>query len=182
MTPTGDGILLQHIWNTKENGIEGVQKNWLPVEDRPFHFIMGTYEHGTQWIDISTNEICETGTVDKNNLYRGNTPLVKVEGGDISNGYITITHKVINEPYKVKEYQNFVVRLDDGLNVVGISRSFKLTHHPIEFITTLLKNGGDWWIGDTSNDDTPFLCKVNTIEDLIHEVLQGYNVGQRGCF
>lgn len=150
-------VYAEHVWNNVEKGVGGQrEKNWLPVEDRPFHFIMGTYEHGTQWIDISTNEIGETGTVDKNDIYRGNTPLVKIEGG-----YITITHKVIYEPGKVKEYQNFIVRLDDGLNVVGISRPFKLTHQPIEFITCLLRKGDEWWIGDTSNDDTPFLCRVN---------------------
>lgn len=150
-------VFAEHVWNNVESGVGGArEKNWLPVEGRPFHYIMGTYEHGTQWIDISTNEIGETGTVDKNNIYRGNTPLVKVDGG-----YLAVTHKVISEPGKVKEYQNFVVRLDDELNVVGISRPFKLTHHPIEFITCLLRKGDEWWIGDTSNDDTPFLCRVN---------------------
>lgn len=156
-------VFAEHVWNNVESGVGGErEKNWMPIPNKPFTFI-------TQIVDPDGE------------MLRGNTPLVKVDGGDISNGYITITHKVIFEPGKVKEYQNFVVRLDDGLNVVGISKPFKLTHHPIEFITTLLKNGDDWWIGDTSNDDTPFLCKVNRPEDLTYEV-QGYNVRKRECF
>ena len=140
-------VFAEHVWNNVESGVGGQrEKNWMPVPDKPFTFI-------TQIVDPDGE------------MLRGNTPLVKVNGG-----YITITHKVINEPGKVKEYQNFFVRLDNGLNVVGISRPFKLTHQPIEFITTLRKNGDDWWIGDTSNDDTPFLCKVNRPEDLTHEV------------
>lgn len=151
-------VFAEHVWNNVESGVGGErEKNWMPVPDKPFTFI-------SQILD-SNGE-----------MLRGNTPLVKVK-----DGYITITHKVINEPGKVKEYQNFFVRLDDGLNVVGISRPFKLTHQPIEFITCLMRKGDDWWIGDTSNDDTPFLCKVNTTEDLTHEV-QGYNVRQRECF
>lgn len=151
-------VYAEHVWNNVESGVGGArEKNWMPIPNKPFTFI-------TQIVDPDGE------------MLRGNTPLVKVEGG-----YITITHKVIFEPGKVKEYQNFVVRLDDGLNVVGISKPFKLTHRPIEFITTLLKNGDDWWIGDTSNDDTPFLCKVNRPEDLTYEV-QGYNVRKRECF
>lgn len=131
-------VYAEHVWNNVEKGVGGQrEKNWMPIPDRPFTFIS----------QISDNN---------GEMLRGNTPLVKVKGG-----YITITHKVIYEPSKVKEYQNFVVRLDDGLNVVGISRPFKLTHQPIEFITCLLRKGDEWWIGDTSNDDTPFLCRVN---------------------
>ena len=140
-------VFAEHFWNNVESGVGGErEKNWIPIPDRPFTFI-------SQILD-SNDE-----------MLRGNTPLVKVNGG-----YITITHKVINEPGKVKEYQNFFVRLDNGLNVVGISRPFKLTHQPIEFITTLLKNGDDWWIGDTSNDDTPFLCRVNINDNRIIEM------------
>ena len=131
-------VYAEHVWNNVEKGVGGArEKNWMPIPDRPFTFI-------SQIVD------------NNGEMLRGNTPLVKIEGG-----YITITHKVIYEPGKVKEYQNFIVRLDDGLNVVGISRPFKLTHQPIEFITCLLRKGDEWWIGDTSNDDTPFLCRVN---------------------
>lgn len=151
-------VFAEHVWNNVESGVGGErEKNWMPVPDKPFTFI-------SQILD-SNGE-----------MLRGNTPLVKVD-----DGYITITHKVINEPGKVKEYQNFFVRLDDGLNVVGISRPFKICESNIEFITCLMRKGDDWWIGDTSNDDTPFLYKVNTTEDLTYEV-QGYNVRKRGCF
>lgn len=64
----------------------------------------------------------------------------------------------------MKEYQNYLVKYGNDLSVQRISKPFKLTHQPIEFITCLMRKGDDWWIGDTSNDDTPFLCMVNTGE------------------
>ena len=101
------------------------------MEGRPFHYIVGTSEHGAQWIDISTNEVVEAGIVDKNILYRGNTPLVKFDGG-----YLAITHKV-DLTTKVKTYTNYLVKYGNDLSVQWISRPFKLTDSEIEFVTVM---------------------------------------------
>lgn len=128
------------------------------MEGRPFHYIVGTSEHGTQWIDISNNEIVEAGIVDKNILYRGNTPLVKVD-----DGYVAITHKV-DMTTKVKTYINYLVKYGTDLSVKAISSPFKLTNTEIEFVTTMLIMDNEVLIGVTANDDTPEVLRFNKDE------------------
>lgn len=154
------GIVATHQWNSVQQGIGGIQKNWLPVEGRPFHYIVGTSEHGAQWIDISTNEIVEAGIVDKNILYRGNTPLVKFDGG-----YLAITHKV-DLTTKVKTYTNYLVKYGKDLSVQWISRPFKLTNSEIEFVTVMQIVDDEILIGVTENDDTPLLFRFHKAEFL----------------
>lgn len=67
-------------------------------------------------------------------LYRGNTPLVKVDGG-----YLAIVHCVIepDEQHTIKTYYNHFVKYDNNLLPVLFSRPFKLTNKEIEFVTDL---------------------------------------------
>ena len=68
--------------------------------------------------------------------------------------YWAITHTVdLNHP--VKQYQNYLVEYDEDMNVRTVSRPFKLTEQPIEFVTDMKMLGGDIQIGVTANDDTP---------------------------
>lgn len=145
-----------HLWNSHEQGIEGRMKNFLPVPDKPFTYVTGTSSKGACLIDISTTTTTEVGDYDPDDLYRGNTPLLK--WGD---GYLTICHKLTKDEFGRKRYLNYFVEYSKHLVPTRISSPFKLCESNIEFITTLLKNGDEWWIGDTSNDDTPFLCRVN---------------------
>lgn len=95
----------------------------------------------------------DVGEIEKTVLYRGNTPLVKVDGG-----YVAILHSVIepDEKHPVKTYVNHIAKYDNNLLPVGISRHFKLTDKPIEFVTDLKIIGDEVLIGVTENDDTPF--------------------------
>lgn len=92
---------------------------------------------------------------DPSDLYRGNTPLVKWEDGDISNGYMTICHRLVEGEYGRKVYLNHFVLYDHNLNPERISKPFKLTNENIEFITTLMVKGDDIIIGSTVMDETP---------------------------
>ena len=148
----GETIRASHVWNTIERGIGGIQKNWLPVPDKPMTYIVGTSDHGAQHIDISNKDIVDVGRIDRNVLYRGNTPLVKVGGG-----YLAIVHCVIDvdDQHKIKTYYNHFVKYDDNLLPVLFSRPFKLTNREIEFVTDLKLIGDEVQIGVTENDDTP---------------------------
>lgn len=33
----------EHFWNSLPVGIGGIQKNWMPVPDKPFKYISATY-------------------------------------------------------------------------------------------------------------------------------------------
>ena len=86
----------------------------------PFHYIMGTYSTGTQYIDISTGKTSVVGSISED-LYRGNTPLLKTQ-----DGYIAITHKVDYEAHP-KIYTNYFIKYGNDLSVKKISKPFKLT-------------------------------------------------------
>lgn len=74
-------------------------------------FVTGTYDGRTDFIDIFNRRIGCAGSPIAGNLYRGNTPLVKVEGG-----YVAITHMVdLNAP--VKTYMNYIVKYGEDLSV-----------------------------------------------------------------
>lgn len=124
-----NGIAATHVWNSLQNGHGGIQKNWLPVPDKPFNFVTGTYDGRTSFIDIVSGKMSDVGKPSSDALYRGNTPLVKVD-----DGYMAITHKVdMDAP--VKTYINYLVKYGEDLSVKKISRPFKLTNTPIEFVT-----------------------------------------------
>ena len=92
----------------------------------------------------------DVGEIDKNILYRGNTPLVKFDGG-----YLAITHKV-DLTTKVKTYVNYLVKYGNDLSVQWISRPFKLTGSEIEFVTEMkLLPDNEILIGVTENDAIP---------------------------
>ena len=103
-------------------------------------YIVGTSDKGAQHIDISSKDIVDVGSIDKDVLYRGNTPLVKVDGG-----YLAIVHCVIDvdEQHKIKTYYNHFVKYDNNLLPVLFSRPFKLTNREIEFVTDLKMIGDD---------------------------------------
>ena len=83
-----DAVRATHFWNTIEKGVAGIQKNWLPVPDKPLHYIVGTSRSGAQHIDISTGEVFDVGEIDKKVIYRGTTPLVAVDGGYVASPHV----------------------------------------------------------------------------------------------
>ena len=99
-------------------------------------------------------------------MFRGNTPLMKVDGG-----YIAITHKVFNGGEYGKTYVNYLIRYDEGLKPTKVSLPFKLTDRPIEFATTMIElPENKVLIGVTETDEIPYLmlfdkerllCSVN---------------------
>lgn len=164
----GNGIVARHHWNSLEHNIEGVQKNWMSVPDRPGVFVIGTSTNGARAIDIGTDEVKDIGDFDPDDLYCGNANLMEVDGG-----YMAITHRYFHGDRGRRTYHNFVVQYDKSLKPVKISNPFKLCDEGIEFITWWQMDGDDVLIGVTEMDDKPmvmrlgwheFLRRVNMIE------------------
>lgn len=53
-----------HIWNAIESGIDG-GKNWLPIPDQPFRYIVGTSPNGVRVADISSSSVMDFGKYDE---------------------------------------------------------------------------------------------------------------------
>ena len=155
-----EGIEASHYWNSCENGFGGRQKNWMAVPDRPFTFITGTSSTGSSSINIKDNHLKLNGVFDDEDLYRGNTNLLKDEGG-----YYTITHRLTRDECKRKVYNNYFIRYSEDLIPTKISTPFKFTEYKIEFVTTMLElNEDDVLIGVTAMDDTPEIHIYNKRE------------------
>ena len=154
-----EAVQATHIWNSHEKGIEGRMKNFMSVPDKPFTYVTGTSSKGACLIDISTTTTTEVVDYDPDDLYRGNTPLLK--WGD---GYLTICHKLTKDEFGRKRYLNYFVKYSKCLVPTRISSPFKLCESNIEFVTTMLQQGDSLLIGVTEADESPWLLEFNADE------------------
>lgn len=150
----GGDIAARHVWSSVENGMFGRHKNWMGIPDRPLTYVVGTSRHGAQTLDVGTGSVCDVGTYDAEDLYRGNTPLVKIDGG-----YLAITHKLVNDDLGRKRYLNYFVVYDEQFMPTMFSKPFKLCESNVEFITTMHIYGDKMLIGVTEMDDTPMVME-----------------------
>lgn len=160
-----------HHWNSIQHGIMGRYKNFMPLPDKPFKFVSGTWEKGTQLFDMTTRKFIDGGIVDgEEGLFRGNAPLLKTDFG-----YMGITHKLDFDERKRKRYNNFLVEYNADLSIRRISKPFKLCASNIEFITTFLELPNDeLFIGVTEMDETP-LGMVFDRKELVSILYDGNN-------
>ena len=108
---------------------------------------------------MTNNRFTNIGKIENDKLLRGNAPLLKTDFG-----YMTITHILDFDELKRKRYNNFIVFYDNDLNVMKVSRPFKLSERNIEFITTFIEDGEDLLIGDTIMDEVPLFFRFNKQE------------------
>ena len=121
----------------------------------PYVYVTGTSASGSRTLDLRIGKLKDNGNYDESDLDRGNTPLVK---DNFRKCYYAITHKVIPPTEtSLKTYVNYVVEYDQNLVPIRISKPFKLTDKPIEFVTALNEMpNGELVIGDTIFDETPY--------------------------
>lgn len=118
----GGVVSCEHVWNSIPAGIKGTHKNFMPLPNRPFHFIAATFPQGVVTFDLKNNKFTTIGVAEPDRLIRGNSPLLKT-----TSGYMTIAHDLCFDERKRKRYRNYVVYYKDDLSVERISRPFKLT-------------------------------------------------------
>lgn len=157
-----------HFWNTIENSMRGIEKNWMPVEGKPFNYVAETWDEGAHIRDISNGTETWAGNLSIDPFYRGNTPLVK---DCFRKCYYAIVHNVKDpdDEHPVKFYENHFVKFDENLVPVKFSKPFHLTEAPIEFVTDFKMYGDIVQIGVTENDARPLVMKFNR-HDLFEEI------------
>lgn len=106
----------------------------MSVPDRPFHFITATSTNGAKMIDLKYNVSGEICDFDPEDFYCGSTNLLKDE-----QGYYTITHRYFHGERGRRTYANYIVRYNDNLCPVSISRPFKFCAEGIEFVTSIVE-------------------------------------------
>ena len=125
----------------------------MSIPDKPFTYITGTVKGGASVYDVKKNkgDIVGIYNEEDDELYRGNTPLLRLDD-DL---YFTITHKLTHDERGRKKYLNYFVLYDNDLLPIRFSKPFKMTDYNIEFATWMTERDDELLIGTTIMDDTP---------------------------
>lgn len=140
------------------------EKNWMPIVDKPFHFVKWTNptEVVKVNLDTLTSESVNLVYSQVDNVYRdlrGGSQVIKY--GEY---YLAITHEVDlwhNEKNnKDGHYYHRFVLWDENWKIVKTSEEFKFINAWIEFCCGLTQVEDELWITFGYQDTTAFLLKI----------------------
>lgn len=150
------------------------EKNWMPVIDRPYHFIKWTMP--TELVFASTEgatqQVFLRQTPPAPADQRGSSQVIRW-----GNMYICITHEVnlFKNYLKQKDaiYRHRLILFDDQLNLIGHSRAFSFLDGQIEFCVGAARYDDDLLLSFGFQDNAAFVLQVPkvVVEDLIMECL-----------
>jgi hypothetical protein len=177
-TPNGQGrmelsqieVTDQGVKEISRNRIEPPQdpnsyceKNWMPVLDKPFHFIKWANPTELVKVDVN-NRTSKTITQIKNPI-----PLPRdLRGGSavipFGENYIAVTHEVDLYNNEVgnkdgKYYHRFIV-WDKNWNIITYSPEFNFMDAYIEFTCGLAQVGDDFIVSFGYQDNAAFILKI----------------------
>ena len=149
------------------------EKNWMPVLDRPYHFVKwNSPVEVVEFDGTQTKQVSLRQGVEPSKDQRGGSQLIKW-----GNCYISITHEVdlfknyLNQKDGI--YRHRLCVYDDQLNLVGLSKEFSFLDFRIEFCVGIAKYEGDLLVSFAVADNAAFVLRTPRviIEDLIAEAL-----------
>jgi hypothetical protein len=151
------------------------EKNWVPVIDKPYHFIKWTMPTELVYADPvagTCEQVFLRQTPQAPADQRGSSQVIPWGGV-----YISITHEVnLFKNYLVQKdaiYRHRVVVFDKELNFVGLSKSFTFLDARVEFCVGAARLNDDLLVSFGFQDNAAFVLQVPqlVIEDLILEAL-----------
>ena len=149
------------------------EKNWMPVLDRPYHFVKwNSPVEVVEFDGTQTKQVSLRQGVQPSKDQRGGSQLIKW-----GNCYISITHEVdlfknyLNQKDGI--YRHRLCVYDDQLNLVGLSKEFSFLDFRIEFCVGIAEYEGDLLVSFAVADNAAFVLRTPRviIEDLIVEAL-----------
>jgi hypothetical protein len=151
------------------------EKNWVPIIDKPYHFVKWTSP--VEIVKADPNEPkCEQVS-----LRQGLVPTIDQRGSSHvvpwGNMYISITHEVdLFKNYlqqKDAYYRHRLLVWDKEMNLVGISKKFSFLDARVEFVAGAAVHNGDLLITFGFQDNAAFILRTPkvVVEDLILEAL-----------
>jgi hypothetical protein len=152
------------------------EKNWYPVNDKPYHFIKWTMPTELVFVPTDSSDIEQVfvrETIMPPADQRGSSHLIRW-----GNHYISISHEVnLFKNYLAQKdaiYRHRLILWDDQLNIVGYSKAFSFLDAQIEFCVGAAKLGEDLLLSFGFQDNAAFVLRVPkfVVEDLIMEALQ----------
>jgi hypothetical protein len=150
------------------------EKNWVPVIDKPYHFVKWTMPTELVYADPNgkTEQLFVKQTAPAPKDQRGSSQVIPW-----GNMYISITHEVdlFKNYLKQKDaiYRHRLVLWDKEINLVGISKEFTFLDARIEFCVGAARLGDDLLLSFGFQDNAAFVLRVPklVVEDMIMEAL-----------
>jgi hypothetical protein len=165
--------------NAPEPNNSYCEKNWIPVNDKPWHFIKWTMPTELVKADPETGaceQIFVKPTVAAPADQRGSSHVIRW-----GNMYISITHEVnlFKNYLKQKDaiYRHRLVVWDQELNIVGLGKPFSFLDARVEFCVGATVHQDDLLVSFGFQDNAAFVLRVpqKVVEDLIMEALSNEN-------
>lgn len=151
------------------------EKNWVPVLDKPYHFIKWSMPTELVWANPDKPECKQVflkETIAAPSDQRGSSQLIRW-----GNVYISITHEVnLFKNYlgqKDAIYRHRLLVWDDQLNLLGLSKPFSFLDGMVEFCVGIAEFKDDLLITFGFQDNAAFVLRTpqKVVEDLIVEAL-----------
>lgn len=176
-------------WKVKENSRLRIpapgdddtycEKNWMPVLDKPYHFVKWSMPTEVVWANPETPEtktVTLSHTPQPPRDQRGGTPIVKWK-----NYYIAITHEVWLWYNYLKQkdsvYRHRFIVWDENFNFLGLSKeNISFLEAPIEFCIGAAVYENDLLLGIGVQDNCAFVLRTPeaVVDELIKEALDAY--------
>ena len=155
------------------------EKNWMPILDKPFHFVKWTNPTEIVEVNLEQNNCKQIFkgdiTFDLPFDIRGGSPLIEWD----DNSYICITHEVDftlknQNGFKNADYYHRFIIFDKDYSIKYISDSFNFMTAKIEFCIGLAQYKNDILITFGFQDNCSYIIKINKdrLSDLIYDKLK----------
>lgn len=146
------------------------EKNWVPINDKPFHFIK--WSNPVEVVKVDLTKKAENGFYWCEQVFLSDNkqPLPRdIRGGSNvikwDDGYLMLTHEVdlFHTELKRKDafYYHRFLKLDNNFELVSWSDSFNFMTGHIEFACGLMEHGGDIYITYGFQDNSAYLLKTS---------------------
>ena len=150
------------------------EKNWVPVLDKPYHFIKWTMPTELVFADPAgtTEQVFIKPTIPAPKDQRGSSHVIS--WGD---KYISITHEVdlFKNYLKQKDaiYRHRLIVWDKDFNLLGLTQPFTFLDARVEFCVGAAIHKGDLLVSFGFQDNAAFVLRLPQIivEDMIEEAL-----------
>lgn len=151
------------------------EKNWMPVFDKPFHYVKWTNPTQLVKCDISNSEkiTCESLLVGEyeplNYDLRGGSQVLSYKGGYLALNHVTYLYRSPADRKDATYRHQFTV-WDKNWNVIKRSPIFSFLEAKIEFSCGMDKYGEDYLITFGFQDNAAFILRLSekTLEDFIN--------------
>ena len=151
------------------------EKNWYPINDKPYHFVKWTMPTEIVWAnpnEAETKQVIIRPTASAPADQRGSSQLIRW-----GNMYISITHEVnlFRNYLEQKDaiYRHRLILWDDQFNVIGYSKEFSFLNARVEFCVGACVYNDELLISFSMQDNAAFILRTpkSVVEDLILEAL-----------